>query len=104
MATAAIRFQQSHMNGGRTAEPRLPVMLRLLQAERTDEIFPLLLEEVIAQGNPRALVAEVNLETDEVAPTVSLHWPQAQLKKFTSSLLVEDHPLIRVLHGAQPQV
>jgi signal transduction histidine kinase len=92
------------MNGGRTAEPRLPVMLRLLQAERSDEIFPLLLEEVIALGNPRALVAEVNLETDEVAPTVALNWPQAQLKKFTSSLLVEEHPLIRALYAVRPQV
>src|SRR5215470_19675456 len=104
MATAAIRFQQSHMNGGRTAEPRRSAVLRLLQAERSDEIFPLLLEEIIAEGNPRALVAEADLETDSVSPTAALNWPQAQLKKFSSSLVIEEHPLIAVLHAMQPRV
>ena len=79
-------------------------MLRLLQAERSDEIFPLLLEEIIALGNPRALVATVNLETGAVTPTVALNWPQAQLKKIASSLAMEEHPLISVLESLRPRV
>src|SRR5690349_22305661 len=42
--------------------------LRLLSAERSDEIYPLLLEEIVAAGYPHALIAEVNLDTGEIAP------------------------------------
>ena len=51
MASAEIRLQPARMNGRRTAQPRRPAVLRLFQAERSEEIFPLLLEEIIALGN-----------------------------------------------------
>ena len=51
---------------------RRPAVLRLLQAERSEEIFPLLLEEIIALGNPRALVVDVNLDSGEVMPAAAL--------------------------------
>ena len=41
--------------------------LRLLDIERTDEIFPVLLEEIVALGHPRALIAKVNFETSEIS-------------------------------------
>jgi len=74
------------MNGRRTAQPRRPAVLRLLQAERSEEIFPLLLEEIIALGYPRALVMDVNLDSGEVMFAVAMKWLQVQMDKFTSAL------------------
>jgi signal transduction histidine kinase len=104
MATAEIRFNSARMNGRRTAQPRRPAVLRLLQAERSEEIFPLLLEEIIALGYPRALVMDVNLDSGEVTPAAAMKWPQAQLEKFSSALWMQDHPLVGVLHAARPEV
>ncbi|HEY2117440.1 MAG TPA: ATP-binding protein [Candidatus Angelobacter sp.] len=104
MATAEIRFNSARMNGRRTAQPRRPAVLRLLQAERSEEIFPLLLEEIIALGYPRALVMDVNLDSGEVTPAAAMKWPHAQLEKFSSALWMQDHPLVGVLHAARPEV
>src|SRR6478672_3161476 len=98
MATAEIRLQPARMNGRRATQPRRPAVLRLFQAERSEEIFPLLLEEIIALGNPRALVVDVNFDSGEVAPAAALKWPQGQMEKFSSVLWMQDHPLISVLH------
>ena len=92
------------MKGRHTAQPRRPAVLRLFQAERSEEIFPLLLEEIIALGNPRALVVDVNLDSGEVTPAAALKWPRAQMDKFTSALWMQDHPLTGVLHAARPEV
>ena len=104
MATAEIRFNSARMNGRRTAQPRRPAVLRLLQAERSEEIFPLLLEEIIALGYPRALVMDVNLDSGEVTPAAAMKWPQAQMDKFTGALWMQDNPLVGVLHAARPEV
>ena len=104
MATAEIRFNSARMNGRRTAQPRRPAVLRLLQAERSEEIFPLLLEEIIALGYPRALVMDVNLDSGEVTPAAALKWPRAQMDKFSSALWMQENPLVAVLHAARPEV
>jgi len=104
MATAEIRLQSARMNGRRTPQPRRPAVLRLLQAERSEEIFPLLLEEIIALGSPRALVVDVNLDSGEITPAAALKWPRAQMEKFTSALWMQDHPITNVLQSLQPEV
>src|SRR5579859_6223252 len=104
MATAEIRLQPERVNGRRAAQPRRPAVLRLLQAERSEEIFPLLLEEIIALGNPRALVVDVNFDSGEVTPAAALKWPRQQMEKFTTALWMSEHPLISVIHTARPQV
>jgi len=104
MATAEIRLQSARMNGRRTPQPRRPAVLRLLQAERSEEIFPLLLEEIIALGNPRALVVDVNLDSGEIMPAAALKWPRAQMEKFTSALWMQDHPLTNVLQSLRPEL
>ena len=104
MATAEIRLQSARMNGRRTPQPRRPAVLRLLQAERSEEIFPLLLEEIIALGNPRALVVDVNLDSGEITPAAALKWPRAQMEKFNSALWMQDHPITNVLQSLQPEV
>jgi len=47
--------------------------LRLLSAERSEEIFPILLEEIVKIGFPRALVLEVDFENGDVKATASLN-------------------------------
>src|SRR5215472_11337417 len=104
MATAEIRLQPERVNGRRAAQPRRPAVLRLLQAERSEEIFPLLLEEIIALGNPRALVVDVNFDSGEVTPAAALKWPRQQMDRFSTALWMSDHPLIGVMHTLRPQV
>jgi signal transduction histidine kinase len=76
--------------------------LRLLGIERSEEIFPVLLEEIVALGHPRALVAKVNFETSEITPAASLNCSRNFVQRFHSSLFAVETPVTRVLHSLQP--
>ncbi len=76
--------------------------LRLLGIERSEEIFPVLLEEVVALGHPRAVVAEVNFETSEVTPVASLNCSRNFVQCFHSSLFAMETPPAQVLHSLHP--
>ena len=78
--------------------------LRLLQAERSEEIFPLLLEEIVALGYPRASVLDVNFESGGVGPKAALNWPPQQLARFSTALWVAENPLIGILDAKRPAV
>ena len=103
MATAEVRFQPERINA-RRATQRRPAVLRLLEAERSEEIFPLLLEEIIALGFPRALAVDVNFDTGDITPAAALKRPRQQLEKFSTALWMSEHPLVSVLHTARPAV
>src|ERR1041385_7348655 len=75
--------------------------LRLLAAERAEEIFPVLLEEIIALGFARAIMAEVDFESGELRPVASLNCPRNFQEKFRLSLWA-DNPVVRVLHSMEP--
>jgi len=98
-----MRFQPERPNRGR-GQQRRPAALRLLEAERSEEIFPLLLEEIVALGYPRALVLDVNFDTGEIAPAAALKWPRHQMDKFATALWMTDHPLAGVLNAGRPAV
>jgi signal transduction histidine kinase len=104
MATAEVRFQPERINGRRSTAQRRPAVLRLLEAERSEEIFPLLLEEIIALGFPRALAVDVNFDTGEITPAAALRWPRHQLDKFSTALWMSEHELVTVLHTTRPGV
>jgi signal transduction histidine kinase len=104
MATAEVRFQPDRMMGRRTNAQRRPAVLRLLEAERSEEIFPLLLEEIIALGFPRALAVDVNFDSGEIAPAAALKWPRQHLERFNGALWMSDHQLVQVLHTARPAI
>ena len=104
MATAEMRFHSERLQGRRASLHRRPAILRLLQAERSEEIFPLLLEEIVALGYPRAMVLDVNFDSGEVTPAAALKWPRQQMEKFVSALWMTDHPLAGVLNSARPAV
>ena len=76
--------------------------MRLLAAVRREEVLPILLEEIVALGCPRALVLEVDLETGEVEPAASLNCDKAFLKKFHTSLWASENPVISVLQSLRP--
>ena len=78
--------------------------LRLLGMERSEEIFPVLLEEIVALGHPRALVAKVDFETSEITPVASLNCPRNVVQRFRSSLFAVETPLVRILHTQQPEL
>jgi signal transduction histidine kinase len=76
--------------------------LRLLGAERSDEIFPVLVEEIVALGHPRALITKVDFETSEILPIASLNCSKTQLQKVRTTLYAQENPLVRVLHSQEP--
>ncbi len=78
--------------------------LRLLGMERSEEIFPVLLEEIVALGHPRALVTRVNFETSEIAPIASLNFSKALQQRFHSSLFAIETPMVRILHSQEPEL
>jgi signal transduction histidine kinase len=86
-----------------TASGQQP-LLRVLHAQRSEEVFPLLLEEIVGLGYPRATVLDVNFDAGEVSPTASLNWPRPQVDKFTSALWIADHPLVGILAAHAPLV
>lgn len=79
-------------------------VLRLLGAERSEEIFPVLLEEIVALGFQRTLVARVDFETSEICPVASLNCSKALLQRFQTSLYAMENPLVRVLHTFEPDL
>src|SRR6266404_5867746 len=76
--------------------------LRLLSAERPEEIFPILLEEIVKLGFARALVLEVDFETGEIKPTASLNCDKAYLHRFRTSLWASENPVVSALQNLQP--
>jgi len=84
--------------------PAREAALRLLSAERSEEIFPILLEEIVNLGFPRAAVLEVDYDTGEVKPTASLNTDKASLEKFRASLWASENPLVSVLQNVTPAV
>ncbi len=78
--------------------------LRLLSAERSEEIFPILLEEIVNLGFPRALVLEVDFDTGEIKPTASINCDKSYLAKFHTSLWASENPVVSVLQNMTPAV
>jgi signal transduction histidine kinase len=86
--------------GGRKRRPAL----RLLGVEHSEEIFPVLLEEIVGLGHPRALIAKLNFDSSEIAPVASLNSSRTFLQRFQTSLFAMEVPLVRVLHTLKPTV
>ena len=78
--------------------------LRLLGMERSEEVFPVLLEEIVSLGHARALVTRVNFETSEIAPIASLNCSKTLLQRFRSSLFAVETPMVRILHSQEPEL
>ena len=82
---------------------RGPAELRLLQAERSEEVYPILLEEIIKLGYERTFVLATDFETGEVVPTASVNCSAAYLQRFRSSLFAAGNRIVDILHSQKPQ-
>ena len=78
--------------------------LRLLGVERSEEIYPVLLEEIVALGHPRALISKVDFDTSQLAPVASLNCSKTFLQRFRTSLFAMETPQVRILHGMEPEL
>jgi signal transduction histidine kinase len=76
--------------------------LRLIAAERPEEIFPILLEEIVFLGFPRAAVLEVDFDTGEIKPAASLNFDPSTLKAFETSLWASEDPVVSSLINLRP--
>jgi PAS domain S-box-containing protein len=104
MAGVELRIEPERVKSRRPSSQRRPAVLRMLEAERSEEILPLLLEEIIALGYSRALAVDVNFDSGEVTPAAAVRWPRQQLEKFTTALWTSDHPVVGVMHTTRPAV
>src|SRR5260370_41346395 len=77
---------------------------RLLSAERSDEIYPILMEEVVALGFRRALVVALVLVSGEIKPVAAIHCSQSYLQKFTTALWQGENSIMGVLRSLKPEV
>lgn len=76
--------------------------LRLLSADRPEEILPTLLEEIVLLGFHRALVLEVDFESGEIKPIESLNCEKTYLAKFNTSLWASENPLVAAIQNLKP--
>jgi len=78
------------------------VALRLLSAERPEEILPILLEEIVFLGFPRAFVLDVDFDTGDVRSSASLNCDKTFHRKFQTSLWASENPLVSALQNLKP--
>src|SRR4051812_22845446 len=101
MASPQMRM---HSESQQPAERERKAGLRLLGAERSEEIFPLLLEEIIALGHRSVYVARVDFETSAITPVASLNCSRGYLLKQRSTLFAMENPIVRILHSLTPEI
>src|SRR5262249_54751113 len=96
MATAKMQFQPQRRR--RDSAPSREACLRLLQAEHSEDVFPILLEEIVALGHPRAAVLEA--APGFAAPVVALNWGRHQLERLSAALRTQEYPHAAVVDGS----
>src|SRR5712692_6393518 len=77
-------------------------VLRLIAAERPEEILPILLEEILFLGFPRAAVLEVDFDTGEIKPAAALNSSSAFLEKLRTSLWASENPFVSAILTLKP--
>jgi len=100
MASPLLRSRNAEVVDQRSSSES--AALRLLAAERPEEILPILLEEMVFLGFPRGFVLEVNFETGEVHPAASLNCDKSFLQKFRTSFWASENPVVSVLQNLKP--
>lgn len=88
----------------READAQLPSSLRLLNAERSYEILPILLEEIVKLGFARAFVLTADFETGEIVPSAAIKCSDSYLQKFKTSLYSTDNPIVTIFQTLKPGI
>jgi signal transduction histidine kinase len=100
MASPGLRRRREQVVDQRSSNES--AALRLIAAERPEEILPILLEEIVHIGFPRAAVLDVDFDTGEIKSVASLNCDHAFLEKFRTSLWASENPLVSILLGLKP--
>src|SRR5215472_13981309 len=95
MASAVLRPKRERFLDQRSSNESSA--LRLIAAERPEEIFPILLEEIIFLGFPRAAVFDLNFDSGEIKAAASLNFEPASLARMQTSLWASEDPLVSAL-------
>src|SRR5579863_2484145 len=93
-----------HSDSSEQTEKHRRSALRLLAIERADDVFPALLDEIVALGHPRALITAADLESSEVTPVASLNCPKNFIQRFRTTLFSAEDPVVRTLNSREPQL
>ena len=107
MATAPMRvrvMQPIPFVERRSGAANSRAAFRLLSAERSDEIFPILVEEILSLGFARAMVSTVDFDSGEVRPVAAIQCNKAFQQRFSTALWQADSPIIGVLNAMKPVV
>ena len=100
MASPVLRPKRERFINQRSSNES--AALRLIAAERPEEIFPILLEEIVFLGFPRAAVLDVDFDTGEIKPAASLNFDPSFLKDLHTSLWASEDPLVSALLNLKP--
>ena len=95
MASPALKPKRTRFSDPRSSSES--AALRLIAAERPEEIFPILLEEIVFLGFPRAAVLDLDFDTGEIKPVASLNFDPRALAKLQTSLWAGEDPLASAL-------
>src|SRR5437868_6521873 len=102
MASPALRRRREQVVDQRSSNES--AALRLIAAERPEEILPILLEEIVHLGFPRAAVLDVDFDTGEIKSVASLNCDNPFLEKFRTSLWASENPLVSILLSLKPAI
>src|SRR5437588_116080 len=95
MASSALTRKRERFHDLRSSSES--PALRLTAAERPEEILPILLEEVVHLGFPRALALELDFDTGQITPSASLNCSPEFLQQFSTSLWASENPSVSAL-------
>src|SRR5579859_1660001 len=102
MATPQIRISPMGEAFSKPLQDR--PALRLLSAEQSDEIFPILIEELVGLGFSKAMAVLVDFEAGIARPVAALNCSKSVKENFTAPLWAAEKPLIAAMRKGQPAV
>src|SRR5947209_5485085 len=102
MASPALRRKRDRLRDQRSSKES--AALRIVAAERPEEIFPILLEEVVHLGFPAAFALELDFDTGSIKPSASLNCSPEYLQQFETSLWASENPFVAALLNLKPAV
>jgi signal transduction histidine kinase len=100
MASPALRRRRERFRDQRSSNES--AALRIAAAERPEELVPILIEEIVHLGFVRALALELDFDTGQIKPSVSLNCAPEDLRQFETSLWASEDPFVGTLLSLKP--